>query len=209
MRTPFRLLLILGILLFGGWPAMLPAYAPMQPSRPFQLQEAPLDSSFLLVASRKLADPRFRETVVVVTRVRHTGPIGIVINRPGDVTLDKLFPAYPEARKIRLFAGGPVNPQHVSYLFRGEGGAAGTLKISDGVCLSYDTTLLGDLLSGARAHTGLRVANGLAAWAPGQLENEIARGDWYVLPIDDKVIFDSPEDKIWPELFRKATAVTH
>lgn len=201
MPLQSRFLLFLGALLLGGWPAMLMAYAPMQPLRPYG---PPPGSSFLLVASRKLADPRFHETVVLVTRNRHSGPIGIVINRPEDITLDKILPAYAGAGKFKLFAGGPVNPEHISYLFRGEGGGAGTLKISEHVYLSYNMPLLAELLSGARAHTGLRVVHGLAAWAPGQLENEIARGDWYVLPVNDEAIFDRPAAEIWPELFRKA-----
>lgn len=209
MPAQLRILVFLGILLFGGWPAMLLAYAPMQPLRPLQPLESPLDSSFLLVASRKLADPRFRETVILVTRISHSGPIGIVVNRPKDITLDKIFPAYPGAGNFRLFAGGPVNPEHVSYLFRGEGGAAGTLKVSEHVYLSYNMPLLAELLSGSRPHNGLRVVNGLAGWAPGQLEKEIARGDWYVLPVNEEIIFDRPPADIWPELFRKATTASY
>lgn len=179
------------------------AYAPMQPR---QSMEPPPKPGFLLVASRSLADPRFRETVLLVTRNRHSGPIGIIVNRPGELTLDTLFPSYPAAKNFKLFTGGPVNPKNISYLFRGNENAAGTLKVSGRVYLSYNMALLGELLSGTRTHSGLRVVNGLAAWAPGQLENEIARGDWHVLPVSDEVIFDRPPADIWPELFRKATA---
>ncbi|TXT23322.1 MAG: hypothetical protein FD134_2200 [Gallionellaceae bacterium] len=211
MPAQLRSLLFLGTLFLetlflGGWPTALMAYAPMQPR---QFMEPPPEAGFMLVASRKLADPRFRETVVLVTRNRHSGPIGIVINRPKDITLDKILPAHKGAEKFKLFAGGPVNPENISYLFRGEGSVAGTLKVSGQVYLSYNMSLLAELLSGARAHTGLRVVHGLAAWAPGQLENEIARGDWHVLPVNDEVIFDRPPADIWPELFRKATSTSY
>ena len=78
MPLQSRFLLFLGALLLGGWPTALMAYAPMQPR---QSMEPPPEPGVLLVASRKLADPRFHETVVLVTRNRHSGPIGIVINR--------------------------------------------------------------------------------------------------------------------------------
>lgn len=192
---------------------MLLAYIPAQPLQPLQppqlLLLPPFTSNFLLVASRKLTDPWFRGTVVLVTHADHSGPIGVIVNRPQDITLDKVFPAYPSARNFRLFVGGPVNPSQISYLFRSEGAVAGTLKISENIYLAYDAFLLGELLSGARAHTGLRVVNGLAGWAPGQLENEIARGDWYILPADEEAIFDRPAEKMWPELLRRATAISH
>ena len=186
---------------------MLSANTPAQSLQP--LQPSPT-SSFLLVASHKLTTSWFRETVIVVTRRGHRGPIGIIVNRPSDIMLDKVFPAYLAAKDIRLFAGGPVDPQQVSYLFRGEEAlVAGALKISEHIYLAYGMPLLGELLGGIRPHTGLRVVNGLAAWAPGQLENEIARGDWYVLPIDGEAIFDRSAGEMWPELFRRATIISH
>lgn len=207
MHTRSHFLLFLGTLLFCSWPAALFAYVPVQPLKPPQLQPS-FTSSFFLVASRKLADPRFRETVVLVTRIGHRGPTGIIVNRPRDITLDKVFPAYPAARDIRLFAGGPVNPGQISYLFRGGEAVAGTLKVSGQVYLAYNRSLLGELLGGTRPHSGLRVVNGLAGWAPGQLEKEIARGDWYTLPVDDEAIFDHPAAEMWIELLHRATTIS-
>lgn len=211
MHTRFSFPLLLGVLLFGIWPAMLMAYVPAQPLQPPQTAQPlqpPSTTSFLLVASRKLTDPRFREAVVLVTQIGHREPTGIIVNHPQDIMLDRIFPAYPAAKDIRLFTGGPVNPRQVSFLFRGGETVAGTLKVSEHVYLSYSMPLLGELLGGMRLHTGLRVVNGLAGWAPGQLENEIARGNWYVLPIDEEVIFDRPAAGMWPELLHRATAIS-
>jgi len=203
MLIRLRCTLFLGALLFGIWPAMLFADAPVQSPRS---SSAP---SFLLIASPELGSPWFRESVVLITQSGHQGPIGIVINRPRNITLNEIFPTYPAAKDLKLFAGGPVNINQISYLFRSEEITAGTLKVSRHVYLANGMSLLGELLSGSRAHTGLRVVNGFAGWAPGQLENEIARGDWYVLPTNDEVIFDLPVDKIWPELLRRATTISH
>ncbi len=211
MFSRFRFLLFLGALLFGGWPASLLANVPVQPLKPPpQLPpQKPSTSSFLLIASHKLKDTWFRESVVLATQTGHRGPVGIIINRPQDITLDKIFPVYPAARDFRLFAGGPVNPGQISYLFRSNEAVAGALKVSEHTYIANDMTLLRELLSGARAHNGLRVAKRLAGWAPGQLENEIAHGDWYVLPINDTIIFDRPVADIWPELSRQATTISH
>ena len=209
MCNRFRFLLFSCAMLLGGWPTMLLAYVPVQPLQPLQPLQSSSTSSFLLIASRKMKDPRFREAVILVTRHGHNGPIGIIVNHPQDATLDKIFPAYPLSRGFRLFTGGPVNPKQVSYLFRGGEALAGTINVSEHIYLAYSMPLLGELLGGARAHTGLRVVSGFAAWAPGQLENEIAHGNWYILPIDSEAIFDRPVAEMWLELFRHATTVSH
>jgi putative transcriptional regulator len=194
MRTRLRLLLFLGSLFIGSWPGMLHA------DQPEQMPHAPSSSSFLLVASQQIADPRFRQTVILVTMHGNTGPIGVIINRPQDITLDKIFPAYPAAKNFNLFNGGPAYPKQISFLVRGADAAEGALTISGNIYLAYDVSLLDELLNGKRHYTGLRVMHGLASWAPGQLEYEIKLGDWFVMPLDEAVIFDRPPAEIWQEL---------
>jgi putative transcriptional regulator len=194
MCTHLRILLFLVALFVCNWPDTLSA------KQIEQISPAPGSSSFLLVASQQIADPRFRQTVILVTRHGNTGPIGVIINRPQDITLDKLFPEYPVAKDFNLFEGGPVYPQQFSYLVRGADAVKGALTISRNVYLAYDSALLGELLGGKRHYTGLRVMRGLASWASGQLEYEIERGDWFVMPLDEAVIFDHPPSEMWREL---------
>lgn len=182
------------------------AYAPIQPRPSLEPSSEP---GFLLVAAKKLADPWFRESVVLVTRMGNGGPFGVIVNHPGRLTVDQVFPSHAAAKDFNLFTGGPVNQKQISYIFRSKKEAKGALKLAVNIYLSYNMPMLGELLSGTLQHTGLRIMNGIAGWAPGQLENEIARGDWYVLPVDDKIIFDCPAAEIWPTLLRKATATSN
>lgn len=162
-------------------------------------------TAFLLVSSQQMADPRFRQTVLVVTRHGKMGPVGIVINRPEDVMLDEVFPKYPAAKNTKVLNGGPVYPGQLSYLVRGGEAEKSTLKLSDNSYLGYDTKVLEEMLEGKRPYRNLLVAHGMASWAPGQLEHEISVGDWTSLPIDDALIFDRPSDTLWEELNRRAT----
>lgn len=198
---PIRSVWLLALVLLFGRPVLLHAEPALQPT-------ASLPSgSFLLVASRQMADPRFRKSVIVVTRHGNTGPLGVIINRPRDVTLDQVFPDHPLAEKLKLFYGGPAYPKQISYLVRGTGFVEGALKVTDNTILAYDPALLDDLISGKRAHTGLRVMHGLATWANGQLESEIKLGDWFVLPFDETVVFDRPPEDLWQELQGHAAAL--
>jgi putative transcriptional regulator len=51
---------------------------------------------------------------------------------------------------------------------------------------------------------------GYAGWGPGQLQAEIERGGWHVLPADAATVFDKNPAEIWPELIKRAgTHRTH
>jgi putative transcriptional regulator len=195
-QTPDRCrhIILFIVLSVVGWPALL------QAEQPEQVSHEQASSSFLLVATQQMRDPRFRRTVILVTSHGHTGPIGVIVNRPLDITLDQLFPDYPLAKGFSLYYGGPAYPKQISYLVRGGEAVTGALKIDSDIYLAYDPPALEELLSGKRQYKDLRVMHGLASWAPGQLEYEIKLGGWLVLPFDETIIFDHPPAGMWQEL---------
>jgi len=187
------ILTFLSILFFGSWPLHAD-----------QAEPSPQVSSvFLLVASQQMTDSRFRKTVLLVTQHGKTGPIGIILNRPLNITLDEVFPEYPAANKLSLFYGGPVYPRQISYLVRGGEAVEGALMISENIYLAFNMTALGEMLNEKRSYTDLLVVHGLAAWAPGQLENEIMQGGWTVMPFDGETVFDLLPTEMWQELNRR------
>ncbi len=195
MDKRLNVLLLLVAVFAGIWPNLLHA------EQSVQMPHALPSNSFLLVASGQMADPRFRKTVILVTRHGNTGPIGVIVNRQLEVTLDKIFTdSSPSARNLHLFYGGPTYSKQISYLVRGTDDVKGALTVSAGVQLAYDLPLLGELLDGKRVYTGLRVMHGLAAWAPGQLEIEIEQGSWFVMPFNEAVIFDQSPEGMWQAL---------
>lgn len=163
-------------------------------------------NSILLVASAQMTDPRFQRTVLLVTRHGRSPPLGVILNRPLEATLGRLFPKLPEAEaKRRIFFGGPVATNMLAFLYRSPVGSDDAIGVVKDVHLGRSGVTLSQLLRGAKPHTGLRVFVGYAGWAEGQLENEIDRGGWHVLPVDQEVIFDKEIELIWPEMIRRAT----
>jgi len=189
-------ILLIFSLFLGSW--MISSYA----DSPVAKQLPTAAGSFLLVATRQMHDPRFSQTVLVVTRHGKGGPIGVIINRPEDKKLDAVFPALPAAKSFGMYYGGPAYPRQISYLIRGAEKINGalTLSASKGIYLAYDKPMLSNLIAGKRQYKDLRVMHGLASWAPGQLEQEIRGGDWVVLPFDEAIVFDHPITKLWLEL---------
>lgn len=204
MHTKSRLVFFLGTLLLSGWqPALHALPAEKIPSAP-----VPASASFLLVASQQMSDERFRKTVLLVTRHGNSGPIGIIVNRPQDITLGQVFPEIPEASKFSLFYGGPLYPKQVSYLVQGGDVMQGTLAVAKNLYIASDLLLLSELLRGKRRYTDLRVMYGLASWAPGQLEHEIELGGWFVVPLDAAAIFELAPEKMWQEMYNRAHRIT-
>jgi putative transcriptional regulator len=162
----------------------------------------------VLVAKPELVDPNFRETVVLVTRHPGGGAVGVILNRPTRILASQLLPEHEglRGRTDRLFAGGPVAPRSVVAVFRSGERPAAALRVLVDVYLSLDGVFLDGLLRRPDAPRELRLYAGYAGWAPGQLEAEIARDDWYVLEVDHSTIFRADPATLWRELHQRASS---
>lgn len=192
------MLKILPLLLGLALPASLLAAEP----------EAP--NSIFLVAKRQLQDPNFRQAVVLVTQHGRGGPVGVIVNRPTQVPLSQVFPKNDslDREADKLFFGGPVSRMTLVFVFRSETRPKEALEVLKGVYLSFSAELLSDLLKRPKPTMDLRVYAGYSGWAPGQLESEISRGDWYVINADAETIFRKESSTVWPELVKRASMRT-
>jgi putative transcriptional regulator len=165
-------------------------------------------NSIFIVANRELADPNFRQTVVLVTHIGEAGPVGVIVNRPTQIPLNRVFPKNKAlgARSESVYFGGPVSPFTLIYLFRAATKPPLAVQLFQDVCMSANIDLLEKLLTRPEPTKDLRVYTGYAGWAPGQLEAEIERGDWYVTSTDLETVFSKPPETIWPELIKRASA---
>lgn len=165
-------------------------------------------NSVLLVAAEEMKDPRFRQTVVLVTRHgRSRSTIGVIVNRSLDVALDRVFPQAAQAAAHRLHYGGPVAPGQIVFLVHADAAPTDAIAIGERLYFSSHRGSLLQLLALPTPATQLRVFNGFASWAQHQLESEIARGDWHVLPLDEDALLKTPLEEMWPKLWRRATQV--
>jgi len=157
----------------------------------------------LLVASADLADPHFARSVVLL--LKHdpaAGAMGVIVNRPTSLRLGTLVPDLPGTAGVehRLWRGGPVMPTAVIALVRSRDPLAGSEAVMDEVRVVTDRrAMLAALAGGLSAHR-LRVFAGHAGWAPGQLEAELARGDWTVVQGTADTVFASRPDELWRRL---------
>lgn len=170
---------------------------------PFVSGSKPTKGSFL-IARRGLPDPNFAETVVLVVGNDEQGSMGLVVNRPTPMKLSHVLKQFEELRDRddRLYAGGPVSRLSVFVLLRGGEEPAGAMEVFDSVYLTANTDTLQAELRKKRPAASLRVYGGYAGWGSGQLDRELERGDWHVMPADAAVIFDRDAREVWSDLVR-------
>ncbi|MEZ6064413.1 MAG: YqgE/AlgH family protein [Planctomycetaceae bacterium] len=48
-----------------------------------------------------------------------------------------------------------------------------------------------------------RVFSGCAGWGPQQLEGELSRGDWFVVPACSRLVFDQDPYTVWDSLLEE------
>ncbi len=158
-------------------------------------------NTILLVARAELSDPNFKDSVVLVMNNIGPAPAGVIINRPTTIGISRLYPDLERLAQLddKLYFGGPVDLAAVSFLFRAETPPERATEVLGGVYLSTNRELLRKLLGREKPMEGLRIFVGYSGWSPGQLEAEIARGDWTLAPAEAGVIFDRKSERPWPE----------
>lgn len=172
--------------------------------------EAERPNGVLLVARPEMQDPNFRQTVVLVTQHRDRDTLGVILNRPSQVTLATLFPS-KQALKGRgdlVYLGGPVAPQVLVFVFESRDPLVGSLHVLDDVHMSVSPKLLGELLDRPKLPERFRAYAGYSGWMPGQLNMEVHRRDWFIVRADPDIIFREDPKGMWEEMVKKATTKT-
>jgi putative transcriptional regulator len=149
----------------------------------------------LLIAKPEMTDANFSRTVVLVTQAESGETVGVVLNRPTQRTEPRSGAA--------IYDGGPVMREVLVTVFRAaQPPAAPAFRVLRNVYLSMHPANLERLLEGeARDY---RIYSGFSGWAPRQLEAEMRRDGWHVLPATEALIFRADTGGMWEELVQKA-----
>ncbi|HEY2526534.1 MAG TPA: YqgE/AlgH family protein [Xanthobacteraceae bacterium] len=157
-----------------------------------------------LIASPQMRGSAFAQTVILLAQHNRDGALGIVINRPIDRrSIASLLEALGADASgvndsVRIFLGGPVSPDTVFVVHSADYHSADTLDIDGRVALSSGPDVLRDIGLGKGPRKRL-VAFGYAGWASQQLDDELARGDWYTEAEDPVLVFDDDRSKVWAD----------
>lgn len=149
----------------------------------------------LLVAGPQLVDPNFWRSVVLLLEHGDQGALGIVLNRVTEERVVDYLPAWEEhlIPPGLVHYGGPVEPEV----------AIGLGRMASGSHAGVAGLALVDLTADPDADTpNVRVYSGYSGWSPGQLEDELQSGAWFVLDAAPDDVFADPEG-LWRNVLRR------
>ena len=160
-----------------------------------------------LIAMPSLRDGAFAGTVVYLCEHTDKGALGLVINKPIDITLKNLFEKVelsldrPDLAESPVYFGGPVQTERGFVLHEsldgddGEGGHYNSsLRIPGGLEMTTSKDVLEALSNGAGPKKVL-VTLGYSGWGAGQLEDEMSRNGWINVSAERDIIFDTPVEQ--------------
>jgi len=155
-----------------------------------------------LIAMPGMADDTFRGAVVYLCEHTEHGALGLVINKPIDIKVSKLFEKVDlsleraELAEQPVYFGGPVQTERGFVLHDKQPPGAtpynSTLEISAG---GLEMTTSKDVLEAMAEGAGPKrvlITLGYSGWGAGQLEDEISRNGWLTVGADPAIIFDTP-----------------
>jgi putative transcriptional regulator len=165
---------------------------------------APAPGLFL-VASRDMTDSRFSQTVIYLVTHNDAGSLGLVVNRPSEILLaDAVRGVEADAGDEHpIYYGGPVKHDMITMLIRSEKENPLVRRVAGDVFFSHDRRVLDRLLAEQKPVNALRFYMGHAGWIAGQLQQEIDRGDWYVVEANPAAIFSTRPASLWNRLLEK------
>jgi len=153
----------------------------------------------LLVATELVRGEVFAQTVILLLHYDEYGAIGVVVNRPTDIEPEELaadveaFSAYSGT----LYWGGPVRMDSLLALLRTDTPPEGAQAIVDSV---HQVRIDDELKDIPADLASLRFFIGYAGWGAGQLDREMARGSWHVVPASDEHVFAEDPRTLWKQL---------
>ena len=158
-------------------------------------------ANHFLIAMPSMLDPVFGGSVVYLCEHNPGGALGLIINKPTDMTMQGLFERIDLKLEIipnrapiddkPVMFGGPVQVERGFVLHAPLGQFSSMMKVTEDIALTTSK----DVLEAVAAGTGperILITLGCSGWSGGQLEQEIARNGWLTVRADPRIIFDLP-----------------
>lgn len=156
-----------------------------------------------LIAMPAMTDPYFAKSLTYICEHSEQGALGVVINRPIEMTLKMLFDQIgiklesDERAENMVHFGGPVQTDRGFVLHQPAGEWLSTMAVNQHIALTTSKDIL-EAVGRGQGPYKLLVTLGYAGWDAGQLEQELAQNAWLSVPASAQIIFDLPWEQRLP-----------
>lgn len=157
-------------------------------------------TNHFLIAMPGMVDPYFAHSLTFICEHNESGALGIVVNKPIDLTLHGLFEQVgltldrADLMQLPVYFGGPVQMDRGFVLHRPCGSWQSSLLINSELAFTTSKDILQAISEGGGPDE-LLVSLGYAGWEAGQLEAEIAANGWLSVEADHSIMFDLPPEE--------------
>ncbi len=161
-----------------------------------------------LIAGKRLRDPNFLRTVVLMVEHGKEGAMGLIVNRPSSVTVAHALSEHfklPETDDL-VYVGGPVEPSALFILHNAPEMDHTETPIIPGLFVGSSAEVFESIVRSAaegKDRLKFRIYSGCAGWSPGQLEGELSRGDWYLHDANCECLFTDDPYQVWERMLHK------
>ena len=167
---------------------------------------AQLPDTVVLVATPQFQDPVYGETILIAKSLENGQHVGFILNKPTDYSLADVFPKHEPSVNVRdpLYFGGPEGLNEIFALVQGGSSPGdGSVQIAPNLFLVITEQTLGQLIETDAHHA--RFFIGAVMWKPGELDEELKRGAWYVLEkLEPELLLRGKTSGLWQELVHRA-----
>ena len=164
-------------------------------------------TNHLLIAMPGLNDPNFEQSVSYICEHNSEGAMGIVINRPTDLTFADLCEQLEieitdtDTIAFPIFDGGPVEMDRGFILHTPLGEWESTLAVTKDIGLTMSQDIIQAIADGYDSDNKppehFIITLGYAGWSEDQIEDEIAENVWLNVEADRDILFHTPSNKRW------------
>ena len=164
-----------------------------------------LERGIFLISNRNISDPRFKQSVILITKHDTTGSVGLIINKPTTIPVSHALTEVEKRKNIPEYMqfGGPVQFRSLlTILLHTERNPKGVWPFLDQVYIAAGFANINGIVMDTEPSDQMKIYAGYAGWVRGQLHAEVARGNWHLKKADTHTLFRTDTENIWPEMIR-------
>tara|TARA_B100000941_G_C28488786_1_gene546597 strand:- start:254 stop:799 length:546 start_codon:yes stop_codon:yes gene_type:complete len=153
-----------------------------------------------LISMPHIEDIYFSKSIIYILDQNPSGVTGIIINKVISKNKSKLILDETGLNKITpnpdIYFGGPVETDRGIIIHSCDYSNKNSIKVAKNISLTVHRDIIEDLLNG-KGPKDYRFTFGFSGWDSNQLEREFENGDWLLIPLSYKFIFDIPDERKW------------
>lgn len=155
----------------------------------------------LLISEPFLADPNFSRTVILLCEHNEEGSFGFVLNKPAQITLNKLMEGVGN-REDSVYVGGPVQQNALQFIHKNDGLIEGGVEVKDGIFWGGNFEQMLTMMEGELVPpVDIKFFVGYSGWGADQLKGELEVNSWIISRnVNVDQIFNTDVESLWKEV---------